>query len=64
MEFPPTVAKTSAGGRPSKECLLTLETAKRVSMSEGGLIGTLVRSYYLWTEGIVIEATEASAAPP
>jgi phage anti-repressor protein len=35
----------------SKEYRLTLDTAKRVSMVEGGEVGKLVRSYYLWSEG-------------
>jgi hypothetical protein len=44
----------------AKVVLLTLESAKRVAMAEGGDVGKLVRSDYLWTEGVVEEIVAKS----
>ena len=38
-----------------------MNTAKKVSMAEGGPTGSLVRDYYLWTEGVVEEIASVQA---
>jgi phage anti-repressor protein len=62
-EFRPRTAETSAGGRPPRNARLTIETAKRISMAEGGDVGKLVRGYYLWTEGVVEEVVAQQQVP-
>lgn len=55
--------RTGRGGYNATECLVTLKTARKVSMAEGGDVGNLVRDYYCWTEGIVEEIVQQAPGP-
>lgn len=41
-------------GRPTTEYMLTVDTAKQISMMEGGEVGKLVRKYFILCEKLIL----------
>jgi phage anti-repressor protein len=50
LDFSPYLAKTSTGGRPRTEYLLTLDCAKEIAMVQNNEIGRSVRKYFIEVE--------------
>jgi phage anti-repressor protein len=64
LEFSPKLAKTSKGGRPTKNYHLTLDTAKELSMVERNEKGREARRYFIDCERRMLRQTQNAVPLP